>query len=160
MGPLELILAALQLYFMLMNLTVERFYCHTPLLRGDARFLVPETLAFCEKYNPLFLLRPEWMRVATCVSAYVFSPFYALILLGTLTGSLHRFKSIVWRGPTCCRSCSCSTSSSPPKRRRATRRSSHCSQVSLAKVTSLRTDDDERNSSKINYVGVYPSLAR
>mmetsp|Transcript_3807 Transcript_3807/g.9276 ORF Transcript_3807/g.9276 Transcript_3807/m.9276 type:complete len:157 (+) Transcript_3807:1198-1668(+) len=95
MGPLELILAALQLYFMLMNLTVERFYCHTPLLRGDARFLVPETLAFCEKYNPLFLLRPEWMRVATCVSAYVFSPFYALILLGTLTGSLHRFKSIV-----------------------------------------------------------------
>lgn len=37
-------IAALQAYFILMNLTVERFYCHAPLKRGDTRFLVPETL--------------------------------------------------------------------------------------------------------------------
>jgi hypothetical protein len=41
---------------------------------------------FCERYNPLFLLRPEWMRVATCVSAYVYCPFYALTIYVAVMG--------------------------------------------------------------------------
>jgi hypothetical protein len=57
------LLAVLQLYFMLMNLTVERYYCFGALLRGDTRFLVPETIDFCERNNRLFLERPEWMAL-------------------------------------------------------------------------------------------------
>lgn len=50
---------------------------------------------FCEKYNPLFLHRPEWMRVATCVSAYGYCPFYAITLVAALTGTLRRLKPIL-----------------------------------------------------------------
>ena len=32
-----------------------------------------------EKANPLFLQRPEWLRLATCFSAYGLCPFYLLI---------------------------------------------------------------------------------
>ena len=32
-----------------------------------------------EKANPLFLQRPEWLRLATCFSAYGLCPFYVLI---------------------------------------------------------------------------------
>ena len=43
-------------------------------------------LDFCKLYNPLFLARPEWMRVATCVSAYGFVFGYALIALAAAFG--------------------------------------------------------------------------
>jgi len=50
---------------------------------------------FCEKFNPLFLSRPEWMRAATCVSAYCFAPCYLLTLVAALTGSLKRVKPVL-----------------------------------------------------------------
>ncbi len=34
---IDSLIVILQLYFVLMNLTVERFYCHGPLLSGDTR---------------------------------------------------------------------------------------------------------------------------
>jgi hypothetical protein len=74
MSKLDMLLVLLQCYFVLMNLTVERFYCHSPLTRDDTRFLVKETVEFCEVNNPLFLQREEWMRMATCASAYCFCP--------------------------------------------------------------------------------------
>ena len=55
----------LMAYFVVLNLTVERAYCHAPLERSSTVLLVPETVDFCEKANPLFMLRPEWLRLAT-----------------------------------------------------------------------------------------------
>lgn len=49
------VLLALQCYFLLMNLTVERAYCTAPISANDARFLMRETYEFSVKYNPLFL---------------------------------------------------------------------------------------------------------
>lgn len=63
------------------SVTVERHYCHEPLVRGDNRFLIAQTIAFSERSNPLFLARPEWLRVAVCLSAYLMAPGYALIAL-------------------------------------------------------------------------------
>ena len=79
-------------YFILMNVTVERYYCEGPLEAGDTRFLVAETLDFCSKYNPLFLERPPFLHIATCISAYVFCPFYFLILIAAVTDSWARFQ--------------------------------------------------------------------
>ena len=71
----------LMAYFVTMNLTVERCYCamHLNDCAANNWALGATTLDFCTKYNPLFLARPEWMRVATCVSAYVFCAGYAMI---------------------------------------------------------------------------------
>ena len=74
----NLLVVVFMAYFLTMNLTVERAYCHAPLQRGDARALIEATIDFCEAANPLFLARPRWMRAATCVHAYGFMPFYAL----------------------------------------------------------------------------------
>jgi hypothetical protein len=85
-------LVALQAYFILMNVTVERTYCHSPLVQGDTRFLVAETIDFSQNYNPLFLARPQWMVVATCTSAYGFLPFYLLIAIAAITGRWRSFQ--------------------------------------------------------------------
>lgn len=52
------------------QVTVERRYCHAPLVEDDDRFLMRETYEFGRDHNPLFLARPEWLRLATCFSAY------------------------------------------------------------------------------------------
>jgi hypothetical protein len=70
----------LQLYFLLMNWTVERYYCMGDLTEDDDRFLMKETYAFCKENNPYFLARPEWLRVATCVSAFVLCIGYSFII--------------------------------------------------------------------------------
>jgi|UniRef100_A0A6T9NQG4 hypothetical protein len=85
MRPINLLLVILQTYFMLMNVTVERCYCAGPLSASDMRFLMPETLAFSQQHNPLFLARPRWMQIATCISAYGFFPFYLLIAIAAAT---------------------------------------------------------------------------
>ena len=81
MRGIDILLVALQAYFVLMNVTVERCYCHLTVGECVARghFLAAETQEFCLKYNPLFLARPEWMRIATCMSAYAFAPCYVMI---------------------------------------------------------------------------------
>jgi hypothetical protein len=76
----DMLLSLLLVYFLLMNVTVERFYCHGKLVHGDSRFLVKETIDFCRDNNPLFLQRPEWLAKATCLSAYVLSLGYLFLL--------------------------------------------------------------------------------
>ncbi|KAJ1453351.1 hypothetical protein M885DRAFT_524508 [Pelagophyceae sp. CCMP2097] len=85
MRPLDYVVVLLQLYFMLMNVTVERSYCKGEFRDDDLRFLVQETIDFCQRFNPLFLSRPPWMVAATCVSAYGYFPFYALISYAAVT---------------------------------------------------------------------------
>eukprot|EP00667_Euglena_gracilis_P028856 EG_transcript_37343 len=83
-SPTSGLLLLLQGYFLLMNLTVERYYCHGPLRPSDDRFLVAQTIAFAERYNPLFLARPDWLVTATCLSAYLLAPGYLLIAVAAL----------------------------------------------------------------------------
>lgn len=90
-GLADILLLVLQCYFILMNLTVERFYCQGPLLPNDTRFLVKETIDFCKLHNRVFLNRPDWIVTATCISAYVLCCGYLCILLVTLTNSWKRF---------------------------------------------------------------------
>ena len=77
------LLLLLMVYFITMNLTVERCYCSMSVeaCAADGWLLGQETLDFCKQNNPLFLARPEWLRVATCASAYVFILGYALIAI-------------------------------------------------------------------------------
>uniref|UniRef100_A0A7S3K6A4 EXPERA domain-containing protein n=1 Tax=Aureoumbra lagunensis TaxID=44058 RepID=A0A7S3K6A4_9STRA len=90
------LLIPLQIYFVLMNVTVERFYCQTPFDNvTDKRFLVQETIAFCKANNPLFLERPRWMQVATCISAYGYAPFYCIIMFAALTNKWHKFRIVI-----------------------------------------------------------------
>lgn len=89
-GAIECILLVLQVYFLLMNFTVERYYCGSPFEENDSRFLVQETIAFCSENNPLFLLRPDWMVWATCISAYVFCVGYFLVIVALLTNGWKR----------------------------------------------------------------------
>ena len=78
-------LSGLQLYFILMNWTVELSYCSAPITEESDCFLCPETVEFCTAHNPLFLARPEWLRLATCFSAYAFCVGYLVILWAALT---------------------------------------------------------------------------
>ena len=77
-----------------MNVTVERCYCHHTVHECVAQgsFLAVETLDFVKVYNPLFLARPEWIRVATCISAYGFCPFYLLIAFAAALDQWPRFR--------------------------------------------------------------------
>ena len=86
-GVLDALLFCLQLYFILMNVTVERYYCNSPFEENDTRFLIKETIEFCTENNPLFLARPYWMVCATCISAYAFCFGYILVLVALLTNS-------------------------------------------------------------------------
>lgn len=79
-------------YFILINLTIERYYCTSPFVDGDTRFLVQASIDFCRANNRFFLRRDEWLRVATCASAFFFWPGYLLIALAALTNSWRRLR--------------------------------------------------------------------
>ena len=91
MGVTLYVLIALQLYFLLMTFTVERVYCHEKIVEGDTRFLVQETVSFCQNNNKLFLDRPEWMVKATCIHSYLFSIGYLLTIAIALSNSFKKF---------------------------------------------------------------------
>ena len=89
------LIVALMAYFVVLNLTVERAYCNAPLERSSTMLLIAETVAFCEKANPLFLLRPEWLRLATCFSAYGMCPFYLLIGMTAVLDAWVRTRGLI-----------------------------------------------------------------
>ena len=72
-----------------MNFTVERSYCARPLTPDDTGFLMKETYDFSVINNRLFLERPEWLRQATCLHAYVFPLYYSSVLVTTLLDAWH-----------------------------------------------------------------------
>ena len=77
----DVLIILLCYYFIAMNLTVERCYCHRSMeeCKAQGYWLADMTVDFCAVNNPLFLARPEWMRMATCYSAYGFVFGYVLI---------------------------------------------------------------------------------
>ena len=93
MDATDLFLAGLQCYFITMNWTVERSYCSAPIEETSDCFLCPETYEFCTAHNPLFLARPEWLRLATCFSSYVFCIGYLVILHAALTDSWGKLRA-------------------------------------------------------------------
>ena len=80
----NLLLVLLNCYFMLSCLAIERCYCHDPMSPDDTRLLMKTTYEFTKEHNRLFMQRPEWLRKATCISAYGFCPFYLLIAVTAL----------------------------------------------------------------------------
>ena len=75
----NIILMALQVFFVTMNWTVEKEYCAGPLNPNSKGLFIKDTVDFSIKYNPLFHARPEWLVKATCISAYTFWIVYAAI---------------------------------------------------------------------------------
>ena len=84
--PIDIIIVLLYGYFLFSCIFIERFYCEAPLQEDDADWLLKATYEYSEKYNPLFLSRPEWLRSATCVSAYVLGFGYIVGVLTFLKG--------------------------------------------------------------------------
>ncbi len=76
--PYDMILVLLFTYYLWSCVFIERHYCEAPLDANSENSLLRATFEYSEKYNPLFLQRPEWLRVATCISAYVLSVGYIL----------------------------------------------------------------------------------
>jgi hypothetical protein len=85
----NIILCTLQVYFILMSLTVERSYCDRPLVDGDSGFLMQQTYDFSVQHNPLFLERPEWLQKATCVHCKVFPFYYTAVFFAALLDLWH-----------------------------------------------------------------------
>ena len=90
----DCLLLALMAYFITMNVTVERCYCSMTVEACAVADwpLAAVTLDFCKSYNPLFLLRPEWMRMATCISAYGFLWGYLIIAMAAAFNLWRRLK--------------------------------------------------------------------
>ena len=73
----NILIAVLQVYFLVMNVTVEREYCLGPLDPNSSTPFVQQAVDFGPN-NPLFVERPEWLVKATCAHAYIMWAFYVL----------------------------------------------------------------------------------
>mmetsp|Transcript_5828 Transcript_5828/g.8936 ORF Transcript_5828/g.8936 Transcript_5828/m.8936 type:complete len:163 (-) Transcript_5828:143-631(-) len=79
----DFIIIILHCYFLWSCTMIETKYCAAP-LSEDSEGLMKTTYDFSVKYNPLFLKRPRWLQIATCMSAYGLSVFYVVILVSFL----------------------------------------------------------------------------
>ena len=68
--PVDILICILYLYYLWSAIFIERYYCAAPLDASSTAFILKATYEYSEKYNPLFLERPEWLQAATCISAY------------------------------------------------------------------------------------------
>lgn len=86
--PYDWLFIVLFIYFIFSCLFIESKYCFGdgPMDPNDDRFMMPETYDFCVKYNPLFLERPKWLKIATCWSAFGFLPFHCILLSSYVFG--------------------------------------------------------------------------
>lgn len=87
--PFKVFMSLLQIYFLIMNVTVEDFYCREEITADSKGFLIQETYEFCLENNPYFLGRPEWLRQATCLHSKLFWAFYVSVLLSTIMDLWH-----------------------------------------------------------------------
>ncbi|KAK3236309.1 hypothetical protein CYMTET_53542 [Cymbomonas tetramitiformis] len=80
--PLDTLIIVLHCYFIFSCVFIEFKYCADGLSVDDNRFMMPETYEFAKQYNPLFLQAPDWLRTATCMSAYGLLPGYVMMVFG------------------------------------------------------------------------------
>ena len=57
----------------------------------SVNYVAKETVEFCNEHNRLFAMRHEWMVKSTCISSYIFSIGYTLILLMAITNKWRPF---------------------------------------------------------------------
>merc|ERR1711934_26067 len=84
--PVDILIILLYGYFLFSCIFIERPYCAAPLDPDDSNWILKATYEFSEKYNPLFLSRPEWLQAATCISAYILSIGYVFAVATFLMG--------------------------------------------------------------------------
>lgn len=63
------VLLVLFCYYLWSCVFIERHYCAEP-IGTHSEGLLKTTYEYSKQYNPLFAERPEWLRLATCFSAY------------------------------------------------------------------------------------------
>ena len=80
--PIDILILILLCYFLFSCIFIERHYCERGLEADDADWLMKATYDYSYEYNPLFLSRPEWLRAATCISAYGLGAGY---IIGVIT---------------------------------------------------------------------------
>ena len=72
------------LYFIFSCVFIERHYCAAPLKPDHSDPLLKATYDYAAEWNPLFLARPAWLKVATCFSAYGLLCGYVMLFCGFL----------------------------------------------------------------------------
>ena len=87
---MNIIIAGLQVFFVIMNFTVEQEYCRGPLDPNSSVPFVKESVDFTLEHNPLFVERPEWLVKATCLHGYFFWILYAVIFYLAVTDGWYK----------------------------------------------------------------------
>src|SRR3990167_1709090 len=82
--PVDILIVVLYSYFLCSCIFIETRYCAAPLNEDDEDALMKATYEYAIQYNPLFLTRPEWLRAATCLSAYGLSVGYVVGIIAFL----------------------------------------------------------------------------
>eukprot|EP00466_Bigelowiella_natans_P003578 jgi/Bigna1/73286/fgenesh1_pg.23_\ len=77
---IDVLIIVLQSYFLWSCIAIERHYCHQP-LSADSTGILKTTYEYAIENNRLFASRPDYMVMATCISAYGLGTLYALVLL-------------------------------------------------------------------------------
>mmetsp|Transcript_12812 Transcript_12812/g.19401 ORF Transcript_12812/g.19401 Transcript_12812/m.19401 type:complete len:173 (+) Transcript_12812:38-556(+) len=90
---IDLLIVILCMYFLWSCIFIERHYCANALKADDTNPLLKATYEYSEKYNPLFLQRPEWLQISTCISAYFLGAGYILIVT-MLIGGFEQLRGI------------------------------------------------------------------
>ena len=80
------LILTLFVYFLWSCIFIERHYCVEPLTPSSTG-LMKMTYEYSVENNPLFLARPEWLQIATCISAYVLGAGYVIMYVFTFINS-------------------------------------------------------------------------
>ena len=84
--PVDIVMCLLFAYYIWSCLFVERHYCRRELTANEEDPILQAAYEYSRDWNPLFLARPEWLRVATCISAYVLCCGYLVGLFTFILG--------------------------------------------------------------------------
>eukprot|EP01094_Clydonella_sp_ATCC50884_P003409 TRINITY_DN12640_c0_g1_i1.p2 TRINITY_DN12640_c0_g1~~TRINITY_DN12640_c0_g1_i1.p2 ORF type:complete len:165 (-),score=54.98 TRINITY_DN12640_c0_g1_i1:278-772(-) len=82
--PIDFLVVLLLCYYIFSCVFIERHYCAAPLDPHSENPLMRATYDYAKEWNPLFLARPDWLRVATCFSSYGLLWGYIVLLFGFL----------------------------------------------------------------------------
>eukprot|EP01095_Lingulamoeba_sp_RSL-Kostka_P003692 TRINITY_DN14673_c0_g1_i1.p1 TRINITY_DN14673_c0_g1~~TRINITY_DN14673_c0_g1_i1.p1 ORF type:complete len:182 (-),score=40.72 TRINITY_DN14673_c0_g1_i1:57-602(-) len=84
--PIDLFICLLLVYYCFSCFFIERHYCDAELDPHSENSILQATYEYSEKYNPLFLSRPLWLQIATCISAYGLGSFYLVAFVSFFLG--------------------------------------------------------------------------
>jgi hypothetical protein len=88
------VIMTLLIYFLWSCIFIERHYCAAP-ITAESTGLLKMTYDYCLENNPLFIARPPWLQVATCISAYVLGTGYLIMYVFHALNSLAGWVSLL-----------------------------------------------------------------